>query len=213
MTRRSNDSKIRLLSAHSIHHRTYILCYKPYGVLCQFTSDSAQATLKDFKFPKQVYSIGRLDADSEGLLLLTNDGRFKHLLIEPKFNHPRTYAVQVEGIPDEHCLETLRKGVVIEGIKTKPAQARLLEQDPLFPPRSKPIRHRAHIPTSWIEMILTEGRNKQVRKMTAAVGHPTLRLIRTNILNLNLEGLSPGEWRFLTEEEMESIRLLLHQKL
>lgn len=197
----------------SDQQRAYILFYKPYGVLCQFTSESVQATLKDFRFPKMVYSIGRLDADSEGLLLLTNDGRFKHLLIEPKFNHPRSYAVQVEGIPNEKSLEALRAGVIIESKRTKPAQARLLEAEPLFPPRSKPIRHRAHIPTCWIEMILTEGRNKQVRKMTAAVGHPTLRLIRTGILNLNLEGLSPGEWRYLTEGEIETIKLRLHQKL
>lgn len=190
----------------------YILFNKPYGVLSQFTSETGRVTLSQFHLPKNVYSIGRLDADSEGLLLLTNDGRFKHLLIEPKYNHSRTYAVQVERVPGEQSMETWRKGIVIDNKKTKPAKVRLFEQDPLFPPRLKPIRYRANIPTCWIEMVLTEGRNKQIRKMTAALGHPTLRLIRTHILTLSLEGLEPGEWRQVTKSEIEEIKLQLHQK-
>ncbi|MBL7960538.1 pseudouridine synthase [bacterium] len=196
-------------------HRTnsYILFYKPYGVHSQFTAGSGQATLKDYGFPKSVYSVGRLDANSEGLLILTNDGQFKHLLIEPKYNHPRTYAVQVEKVPEETSLDSLRSGLVIDGKKTKPAQVRFLNPDPLFPPRPKPIRYRANIPTCWIEIILTEGRNKQIRKMTAAVGHPTLRLIRTQILSLSLDGLSPGEWRNMEDAEVDKIIMSLRKKL
>ncbi|MBL7995436.1 pseudouridine synthase [bacterium] len=192
--------------------KSYILFYKPYGVHSQFTSDACQVTLKSFGFPKGVYSVGRLDADSEGLLILTDDGQFKHLLIEPKYDHPRTYAVQVENIPEERSMESLRGGIVIDGKKTKPAQVRFLNPDPLFPPRPKPIRRRANIPTCWIEIILTEGRNKQIRRMTAAVGHPTLRLVRTHILSLNLDGLSPGEWRYILKDEVDEIKFLLLQK-
>jgi 23S rRNA pseudouridine2457 synthase len=192
--------------------KSYILFYKPYGVLSQFTSDSAHSTLRDFNFPKKVYSVGRLDADSEGLLLLTDDGKFKHALLDPKFGHARTYAVQVERIPDESALARLRKGIMIEGIKTKPAKVRLLKEEPAFPPRSKPIRFRANVPTCWLELILTEGRNRQVRKMTAAIGHPTLRLIRTNILFMSLEGLRPGEWRELRDEEVEKLKLEIKPK-
>lgn len=183
----------------------YILFYKPYGVLSQFTADPSQTSLAGFNFPKNVYSIGRLDRDSEGLLLLTNDGKFKHLLIEPKYHHPRTYTVQVEKVPDEQTLNQLRTGIVIEGIRTKPAKVKILEQEPRFPPRAKPIRFRINVPTCWLEMILTEGRNRQVRKMTAAVGHPALRLVRTKILFLGLDGLLPGEWRYLSDSEEEKI--------
>lgn len=191
----------------------YIIFYKPYGVLSQFTSPTQRPTLNDFQFPKHVYSVGRLDADSEGLLLLTNDGLFKHLLIEPRFNHPRTYAVQVENIPDPTAIHKLSKGVIVDGQSTKPAKVRRLEPAPVFPPRSKPIRYRAHIPTSWIEISITEGRNRQIRKMTAAVGHPTLRLIRTQIMGFDLKGLSPGEWRYMTQAEVEKMKTqLLHTK-
>ena len=189
--------------------KRYILFYKPFGVLSQFTSDNAHSTLSDFNFPKNVYSVGRLDADSEGLLLLTDDGKFKHMLLDPTFGHARTYAVQVERIPNESGIETLRKGIVIEGIKTKPAKVRILKEEPAFPPRSKPIRFRANVPTCWLELVLTEGRNRQVRKMTAAIGHPTLRLIRTNILFLSLEGLRPGEWREMKETELKKMKEIL----
>jgi 23S rRNA pseudouridine2457 synthase len=152
-------------------------------------------------FPKSVYPVGRLDADSEGLLLLTNDNAVNHRLAEPKFEHPRTYWAQVEGIPTADALEQLRSGVIIEKQKTKPAEVKLLEGEPDLPPRSVPIRVRKTIPTSWIELTLREGRNRQVRKMTAAVGFPTLRLVRTASLFLTLDGLKPGEHRMLTEEE------------
>ncbi len=183
----------------------YILFYKPYGVLSQFTYDTFQESLAAFNFPKNVYSVGRLDKDSEGLLLLTNDGKFKHFLIEPRYDHPRTYAVQVEKVPDEQALNQLRTGIVIDGVKTKPAKVRILEQEPNFPLRSKPIRFRINVQTCWLEMVLTEGRNRQVRKMTAAAGHPTLRLVRTHIMFLSLGDLKPGTWRYLSETEVKKI--------
>jgi 23S rRNA pseudouridine2457 synthase len=149
--------------------------------------------------------VGRLDQDSEGLLLLTNDGPLQHRLINPKFHHPRTYWAQVERVPDEEALQQLRDGVLIKGDRTRPAQARLLEHDPDLPPRDPPIRVRKQIPTAWLELILTEGRNRQVRRMTAAVGFPTLRLVRTQILHLSLNQLEPGTWRELSADEVRSL--------
>ena len=189
--------------------RQYILFYKPYGVLCQFTDDSEspRPTLKEYIEIPEVYSVGRLDFDSEGLLLLTNDGQLKHRLIDPQFAHSRTYWVQVEGIPTEDALQQLCQGVNIQGYRTKPALGRLLDTEPDLPPRQPPIRTRANVPTAWIELILTEGKNRQVRKMTAAVGFPTLRLVRVAIAHLRLENLSVGEWRELTEPELQELRL------
>ena len=189
--------------------RQYILFYKPYGVLCQFTDDSEspRPTLKEYIEIPEVYSVGRLDFDSEGLLLLTNDGQLKHRLIDPQFAHSRTYWVQVEGIPTEDALQQLCQGVNIQGYRTKPALGRLLDTEPNLPPRQPPIRTRANVPTAWIELILTEGKNRQVRKMTAAVGFPTLRLVRVAIAHLRLENLSVGEWRELTEPELQELRL------
>ena len=189
--------------------RQYILFYKPYGVLCQFTDDSEspRPTLKEYIEIPEVYSVGRLDFDSEGLLLLTNDGQLKHRLIDPQFAHSRTYWVQVEGIPTEDALQQLCQGVNIQGYRTKPVLARLLDTEPNLPPRQPPIRTRANIPTAWIELILTEGKNRQVRKMTAAVGFPTLRLVRVAIAHLRLENLKVGEWRELTEPELQELRL------
>jgi 23S rRNA pseudouridine2457 synthase len=220
-----------------------ILFYKPYGVLCQFTHGEGKKTLADFgPFPRDVYPAGRLDADSEGLVLLTNDGKLKHLLMEPKFAHPRTYCAQVERIPSEENLQRLRDGVVIEGRKTLPAEVRLLRSeipnqeksefrsanveyksaeelsltlDPTItflrslPPRNPPIRFRKNVPTAWLEITLREGRNRQVRKMTAAVGHPTLRLVRTKILDLDLQGLKPGEHRVFNATEILKLRKAL----
>jgi 23S rRNA pseudouridine2457 synthase len=189
-----------------IQRRHYILFYKPYGVLTQFTREAGHQSLADFgPFPSDVYPVGRLDADSEGLVLLTNDNRLKQLLTEPRFNHPRTYHVQVERIPDADALQQLRVGVTIEGKKTKPADVRLLEAEPGLPPRPVPIRFRKNVPTAWIEITLREGRNRQVRKMTASVGHPTLRLVRTKIGEVTLEGLAPGEWRELSVEEVRGL--------
>ena len=189
--------------------RQYILFYKPYGVLCQFTDDSAspRPTLKEYIEIPEVYSVGRLDFDSEGLLLLTNDGQLKHYLINPQFEHSRTYWVQVERVPTEESLQQLRDGVTIQGYRTKPALVNLLEAEPDLPSRTPPIRSRANIPTAWIEMILTEGKNRQVRKMTASVGFPTLRLVRVAITHLNLADLMVGQWRNLTPTELQELRL------
>lgn len=186
--------------------RTYLLFYKPFGVLSQFTHEAGRKSLKDYgPFPRDVYPVGRLDTDSEGLLLLTNDNIVKHRLTEPTFNHPRTYLVQVERVPSAETLDRLRKGIVIEGKKTKPAEVTLFHHEPDVPPRPVPIRFRKNVPTAWLEMTLREGRNRQVRKMTAAVGHPTLRLIRTRIANLGIEGLKPGAFRALTPEEITKL--------
>ena len=189
--------------------RQYILFYKPYGVLCQFTDDSAspRPTLKEYISIPDVYSVGRLDFDSEGLLLLTNDGQLKHRLIDPQFEHPRTYLVQVERVPSQEALQKLRDGVIIQGYKTKPARVNLLDAAPDLPSRQPPIRDRASIPTAWIELILTEGKNRQVRKMTAAVGFPTLRLVRVAIAHLHLENLKVGQWRELIDQELQELRL------
>lgn len=185
----------------------YILFNKPYGVLSQFTEESGRPSLMSFgPFPKEVYPVGRLDADSEGLLLLTNDNALKHRMTTPHFRHRRTYAVQVEGIPNAEEMEQLRRGLIIEGRRTLPAEVRILKADPDFPPRPVPIRYRKSVPTTWMEIVLCEGRNRQVRKMTAAVGHPTLRLVRTMIGALELGTLKPGEHRTLSPEERASIR-------
>jgi 23S rRNA pseudouridine2457 synthase len=184
----------------------YILFYKPYGVLSQFTPEAGHRSLKDFgPFPKGVYSVGRLDADSEGLLLLTDDNATKHCLTTPAFGHARTYLAQVEGIPTEAQLDRLREGIVLDGRKTLPVEVCLLEAEPSLPPRAIPIRFRKTVPTSWIEMSLMEGRNRQVRRMTAAVGHPTLRLVRTQIAFLTPGGLLPGDSRTLTATEVERL--------
>lgn len=180
----------------------YVLFVKPYGVLSQFTPEHGHPCLRDFgPFPRDVYPVGRLDLDSEGLLLLTNDNRLKHRLTDPKYEHPKTYLVQVEGIPDRRALEKLQRGVTIKGRKTKPADVRLLAHEPDLPPRSVPIRFRKNIPTAWLEITLREGRNRQIRRMTAAVGHPTLRLVRTGIGPLTLAGMQPGLARELTPDE------------
>ena len=186
--------------------RSYVLFYKPYGVLSQFSREADRETLSSFgPFPPDIYPAGRLDADSEGLLLLTNDNELKHRLTEPRFGHSRTYLVQVEHLPPEDALERLRRGVTMQGRKTRPALVELLAGEPDLPPRSAPIRLRKSIPTAWIEITLFEGRNRQVRRMTAAVGHPTLRLVRTAMGSLNIEGLLPGESRHLTEKEIRDL--------
>lgn len=189
------------------HAKRYYLLHKPFDVLCQFTDSLGRKTLKDFgPFPKDVYSVGRLDIDSEGLLLLTNDNEVNHRLTEPEFEHPRTYLVQVERNPSPEALARLEQGVVIQGEKTKPVQVRLLEHEPDIPPRTPGIRYRRNIPTAWIELTLREGRNRQVRKMTAAVGHPTLRLVRTKIGDLAIGKLQPGEAVQLIADEGEKLR-------
>lgn len=189
----------------------YLLFYKPYDVLCQFTDDGeheARRTLKDYVPVAGVYPVGRLDRDSEGLLLLTNHGSLQHRLSDPKFHHPRTYWVQVERIPDDAALQQLRQGVMIQGTKTRPAIVTLLPEEPALPPRDPPIRFRKTVPTAWLELTLTEGRNRQVRRMTAAVNFPTLRLVRVAIAHLQLTGLAPGQWRDLTPAELHPLQAL-----
>ena len=181
----------------------YILLNKPFDVLCQFTDSSGERqTLADYVEVPRVYPVGRLDRDSEGLVMLTNDGWMQHRLSDPRYDHPKTYWAQVEGIPDEAALQQLRDGIQIwDDFKSRPAQARLLEAEPDLWPRNPPIRYRAQIPTSWIELILTEGRNRQVRRMTAAIGFPTLRLVRMKIGPFELGSLKPGQWRELSRAE------------
>jgi 23S rRNA pseudouridine2457 synthase len=169
-------------------------------------------TLRDYIPVPDVYPVGRLDQDSEGLMLLTNDGNFQHRLSHPKFEHPRTYWVQVERIPDEAALQQLQTGVIIQGYRTRPALVKLLSGDPKLPPRHPPIRFRKNVPTAWLEMTLTEGRNRQVRRMTASVGFPTLRLVRVGIVDLQLTNLAPGHWRDLTANELERVQTVMRSR-
>lgn len=186
--------------------RTYLVFFKPYEILSQFTQEpgSQKRTLAEFGFPKEVYPVGRLDYDSEGLLLLSDDGRLNSALLSPENGHWRTYLAQVENIPEPAALRLLASGITIEGRKTRPAEAELLDYEPELPEREKPIRYRKNIPTSWLTLKLQEGRNRQVRKMTAAVGHPTLRLLRIKIGELDLFtcGIKPGQWRQLSIQEL-----------
>lgn len=177
---------------------------KPYGVLCQFTPDNpGQRTLADFDFPPRVYPVGRLDLDSEGLLLLSDEAGFNNRLLDPVAAHPRTYLAQVEGIPTPDAVARLeRGGLLIQGHRTRPCVVRSLLEDPVVPPRDPPVRFRKAIPTSWLEMKLTEGKNRQVRRMTAAVGFPTLRLLRIAIGGFVTGDLAPGEWEILGRAEV-----------
>ncbi len=180
----------------------YIAFYKPYGVLSQFTDEGGHQGLSRFGFPKDVYAAGRLDHDSEGLLVLTNDGKFIKKLLDPAFGHPRSYLAQVEGKMTLQALKVLSAGVTIKGYKTKPCLAECLSSLPVVPERNPPIRFRKNIPTSWIRLTLTEGKNRQVRRMTAAAGFPTLRLIRVSIGKLTLNGLKPGEWKQISKKDI-----------
>jgi len=170
---------------------------KPFNVLCQFTNGAGRRTLADYVTVKDVYPAGRLDYDSEGLLFLTDDGALQKRIADPRHKMKKTYLAQVEGIPDEKAIAQLRRGVKLRDGMTAPAAARLVEQPDWLWPREPPIRSRRNIPTAWLEVTLTEGRNRQIRRMTAAVGHPTLRLIRASIGQWSLDGLKPGEWRKL----------------
>ena len=169
---------------------------KPYGVLCQFTDRSVppRPTLAEYGLPPGVYPAGRLDFDSEGLLLLTDDGGLAHRLTDPRHKRPKTYWVQVEGDPDEARLEALRRGVELGDGPTLPARATRIEAPSLWP-RDPPVRFRKTVPDAWLELVLREGRNRQVRRMTAAVGLPTLRLVRVGMGDVALDALAPGEWR------------------
>jgi 23S rRNA pseudouridine2457 synthase len=190
----------------------YLLFNKPFHVLCQFTKgngdpdvSSGRRTLADFISVPNVYPAGRLDFDSEGLLLLTDDGALQHRFTDPRSGHPRTYWVQVEGMPTAAALRQLETGITIQGYRTQPAKARAIAE-PNLPQRDPPIRYRKSIPVSWIEMTLREGRNRQVRRMTAAVGLPTLRLVRVALGRLRLDELAPGAWRDLSALEINALR-------
>ncbi|MBS4096294.1 MAG: pseudouridine synthase [Sulfuricella sp.] len=172
-----------------------ILFNKPYGVITQFGDDGKHPTLKDFIPIPGVYPAGRLDVDSEGLLILTDEGALQHQLSHPRHKLPKTYWAQVEGVPTPEALEALRRGVDLGDFVTQPAQARAIEEPPGLWARTPPIRFRKEIPTAWIELVIREGKNRQVRRMTAKVGLPTLRLIRPAIGDWTLEELQPGEWR------------------
>lgn len=171
-----------------------ILFNKPFRVLCQFTDEKGRQTLSDYIKIPEVYAAGRLDYDSEGLVVLTDDGRLQHFIADPGHKLPKTYLAQVEGVPDKAAIEKLRKGVLLNDGITRPAQAELIDEPNIWA-RVPPIRFRQNIPTGWIKLTITEGRNRQVRRMTAAVGFPTLRLIRVKIGPWKLEGLKPGEWK------------------
>jgi 23S rRNA pseudouridine2457 synthase len=171
-----------------------LLFNKPYGVVCQFSRDGMHPTLADYIAVPDVYPAGRLDTDSEGLLLLTDDGKLQHRITDPKHKQPKTYWVQVEGVPDAAALEKLRRGVQLKDGLTLPAEASLMDEPAGLWQRDPPVRFRKNIPTSWLALAIREGKNRQVRRMTAAVGFPTLRLIRYAIGDWTLDGIAPGKW-------------------
>jgi len=197
-----------LLSLENACH--YLLLNKPYGVLCAFTDEEGRPTLADYLPLPGVYAAGRLDLDSEGLLLLTDDGWLIHRLTHPRYEHTKTYLVQVEGEPEPGALQALRRGVVVKGRRTAKARVEPLAVEPDLPPREVPIRYRKSVPTSWLRIVLTEGRKRQVRRMTAAVGHPTLRLVRVAIGPLEMGDLAPGEWRPLAPGELDALWTMAH---
>jgi 23S rRNA pseudouridine2457 synthase len=190
--------------ANNKPYRTLIFC-KPYRVLSSFTDPEGRPTVGDFVDVPHVYAAGRLDYDSEGLLLLTSDGKLAHRVTHPRFKLEKVYLVQVEGCPTPTALETFRRGVIIQNKKTKPARVELLTTAPKIFPRVPPIRDRAAIPTTWLRVILREGRKRQVRRMTAAVGYPTLRLVRIAIGPVELGDLQPGRWRDLYSPELRQL--------
>jgi pseudouridine synthase len=187
-----------------------IALYKPYGVLCQFRETSGRPTLAPLVPIAGIYPAGRLDHDSEGLLLLTEDGSLAHRLTDPKFAHPKVYLVQVERVPEPAALKTLGEGVALRDGLTRPARVELLEKEPELPDRPVPIRFRKNVPTAWLRLTIHEGRNRQVRRMTAAVGHPTLRLVRVAVGPVSLGDLAPGQWRELTARERAALNEMRH---
>lgn len=182
-----------------------IIFNKPFGVLPCFTDPEGRPSLADYIDVPGVYAAGRLDQDSEGLMILTSDGALAHRITDPEHKLPKTYLAQVERVPDEEALRQLRDGVILGGRRTRPAEARLLPDVPLLPERPVPIRFRKNVPTAWLEITLREGMNRQVRRMTAAVGHPTLRLVRVAIGSIQLGNLTPGQWKELTQASLRSL--------
>ena len=205
MARKSGRRPVRLPRPALEGPRRTIAFHKPFDVLTQFTDGEGRATLKDYIEIAGVYSVGRLDRDSEGLLLLTDDGGLSHRLTDPRFEHPKTYLVQVERVPDELALAALRKGVVLSDGPTRPVEVTLLEEEPVIPDRTVPIRFRKNVATAWLKLVIREGRNRQVRRMTAAVGFPTLRLVRVAVGPIKLGELGQGCWRDLSLEELSAI--------
>jgi 23S rRNA pseudouridine2457 synthase len=193
--------------AHYSPRFTMLLAFhKPYGVVSQFTPDgSRHRTLADFGFPPGVYPLGRLDAESEGLLLLSDEPGLNTRLLDPKYAHRRTYWTQVERIPDDAALAQLARGVVVGGRKTLPCTAWMLDPQPVLPPREPPVRFRKNVPDCWVALELIEGKNHQVRRMTAAVGHPTLRLVRARIGGFDLDALPAGQWRILDTVDRDRV--------
>jgi 23S rRNA pseudouridine2457 synthase len=183
-----------------------IAFHKPYGVLPCFTDPEGRPTLADYIAVPGIYPAGRLDLDSEGLMILTSDGVLAHRIADPRHKLRKVYLAQVERVPDEAALKSLREGLVIGGKRTRPAGVRLMEREPGLPDRPVPIRFRKTVPTAWLEMTLYEGMNRQVRRMTAAVGHPTLRLVRVAIGPIVLADLPAGRWRKLTAGELAALK-------
>ena len=190
------------ISASASHH---VVFHKPYGVLSKFTDADDRPTLAAYVNMPNVYPAGRLDMDSEGLLFLTSDGDLAARLTSPSYKVPKTYLVQVERIPDSVALERLRSGVLVKGKQTRPAKVRLLSSEPAVPQRTVPIRFRKSVPTAWLRIEISEGMNRQIRRMTAQVGHPTLRVIRVAIGSIELGDLAPGEWRIPNLGEVEGL--------
>jgi 23S rRNA pseudouridine2457 synthase len=183
------------LPIQAFHVSTLVFFNKPYGVLSQFTPEGKWRALDEFVPVKDVYVAGRLDADSEGLLILTDDGKLQAKIADPKHKLEKTYWAQVEGVPDEAVLDRLRAGIRLSDFTAQPARVRLIAEPAGLWPRDPPIRFRAAIPTSWLEIRIAEGKNRQVRRMTAAIGYPTLRLVRAAVGSATLDGLAPGQWR------------------
>jgi 23S rRNA pseudouridine2457 synthase len=185
-------------------HRTLAFC-KPYRVLTCFTDPEGRATVGDYVDVPDVYAAGRLDYDSEGLMLLTSNGKLAHRITHPRHKLKKVYLAQVENIPSPEALHQLRRGVMVKDIRTRPATVELLQREPDIFARSVPIRERKDIPTAWLKITLQEGRKRQVRRMTAAVGHPTLRLVRIAVGPISLGDLQPGQWRDLTSTEQKTL--------
>lgn len=198
------NAKVQTVARSHSRHR-HLIVHKPYGVLSKFTDSEGRPTLADYIVEPGVYPAGRLDMDSEGLLLLTSDGELAHRLTSPVHKVSKTYLVQVERIPEESALQQLRQGVMVKGKRTRKARVHLLQREPTVHPRPVPIRIRKSVPTAWLRMEIQEGMNRQIRHMTAQVGHPTLRVIRVAVGPIRLGSLLPGEWRWLREGELRGM--------